>query len=394
MFKNDKVLQILLLLNILSFFSAFFSFYIQNDDLGVLSGVSFLILTILIFFYIIKKIDYNAFLINIIFTITFVAGQFFLRPYFDVGLLLSIPNLSLIGIIIIIFWIPIYLNPKLPTAYNSMILSQFQEVSILAGLFGTFISWVLIGAALDLNNEALSQLDNLSGAFSVATISIMYGLAYSLIVFSFSKNENNISADKNCFDKVEMKQTFNYRIILSIILLAFSIIGSIAYALYVEGAAGGFGDFVSIGSIPLVIFILITTMIKSENFKYLWSLKILFYDPHGDYDIKQTSFTIYVIKQLIIYLAIFLIIMVFVASLTLNLAYALSLMSVISSILVTLFFSYFLAMMQDVAILQNAIIKGKFDEYSSSNNTAGIYVLCSIYIGVLSFIVLVNLIRI
>ena len=394
MIKNDKVLQILLLLNIFSFFSAFFGLYIENDDLGVLSGVSFLILTILIFFYIIKKIDYNAFLINIIFTITFVAGQFFLRPYFDVGLLLSIPNLSLIGIIIIIFWIPIYLNPKLPTAYNSMILSQFQEVSILAGLFGTFISWVLIGAALDLNNEALSQLDNLSGAFSVATISIMYGLAYSLIVFSFSKNENNISADKNCFDKVEMKQTFNYRIILSIILLVFSIIGSIAYALYVEGAAGGFGDFVSIGSIPLVIFILITTMIKSENFKYLWSLKILLYDPHGDYDIKQTSFTIYVIKQLIIYLAIFLIIMVFVASLTLNLAYALSLMSVISSILVTLFFSYFLVMMQDVAILQNAIIKGKFDEYSSSNNTAGIYVLCSIYIGVLSFIVLVNLIRI
>ena len=394
MIKSDKVLQILLLLNIFSFFSAFFGFYIENDDLGVLSGVSFLILTILIFFYIIKKIDYNAFLINIIFTITFVAGQFFLRPYFDVGLLLSIPNLSLIGIIIIIFWIPIYLNPKLPTAYNSMILSQFQEVSILAGLFGTFISWVLIGAALDLNNEALSQLDNLSGAFSVATISIMYGLAYSLIVFSFSKNENNISADKNCFDKVEMKQTFNYRIILSIILLVFSIIGSIAYALYVEGAAGGFGNFVSIGSIPLVIFILITTMIKSENFKYLWSLKILFYDPHGDYDIKQTSFTIYVIKQLIIYLAIFLIIMVFVASLTLNLAYALSLMSVISSILVTLFFSYFLVMMQDVAILQNAIIKGKFDEYSSSNNTAGIYVLCSIYIGVLSFIVLVNLIRI
>lgn len=394
MIKNDKVLQILLLLNIFSFFSAFFGLYIENDDLGVLSGVSFLILTILIFFYIIKKIDYNAFLINIIFTITFVAGQFFLRPYFDVGLLLSIPNLSLIGIIIIIFWIPIYLNPKLPTAYNSMILSQFQEVSILAGLFGTFISWVLIGAAIDLNNEALSQLDNLSGAFYVSTISIMYGLAYSLIVFSFSKNENNISADKNCFDKVEMKQTFNYRIILSIILLAFSMIGSIAYALYVEGAAGGFGDFVSIGSIPLVIFILITTMIKSENFKYLWSLKILFYDPHGDYDIKQTSFTIYVIKQLIIYLAIFLIIMVFVASLTLNLAYALSLMSVISSILVTLFFSYFLVMMQDVAILQNAIIKEKFDEYSSSNNTAGIYVLCSIYIGVLSFIVLVNLIRI
>ena len=140
MIKNDKVLQILLLLNIFSFFSAFFGLYIENDDLGVLSGVSFLILTILIFFYIIKKIDYNAFLINIIFTITFVAGQFFLRPYFDVGLLLSIPNLSLIGIIIIIFWIPIYLNPKLPTAYNSMILSQLQEVSILAGLFGTFIS--------------------------------------------------------------------------------------------------------------------------------------------------------------------------------------------------------------------------------------------------------------
>ena len=41
MIKNDKVLQILLLLNIFSFFSAFFGLYIENDDLGVLSGVFF-----------------------------------------------------------------------------------------------------------------------------------------------------------------------------------------------------------------------------------------------------------------------------------------------------------------------------------------------------------------
>ena len=86
--------------------------------------------------------------------------------------------------------------------------------------------------------------------------------------------------------------------------------------------------------------------------------------------------------------------MFFVASFTLNLVYALNLMSVISSILFTLFFIYFVVMMQDVAILQNAIIKGRFDEYKSSNNASGIYVLCSIYIGVLSFIVLVNFIRI
>ena len=33
MIKNDKVLQILLLLNIFSFFSAFFGLYIENDDL-------------------------------------------------------------------------------------------------------------------------------------------------------------------------------------------------------------------------------------------------------------------------------------------------------------------------------------------------------------------------
>ena len=147
-------------------------------------------------------------------------------------------------------------------------------------------------------------------------------------------------------------------------------------------------------SIPLIVFILLATMIKSENFKYLSSLKILVYNPFGDYNIKRTSFTIGVVKQLSVYLAIFLIIMVFVASFTLNLVYALNLMSVISSILLTLFFIYFLVMMQDVAILQNAIIKGRFDEYNSSNNASGIYVLCSIYIGVLSFIVLVNFIRI
>ena len=397
MIKDNKIFQFALV-NSIPFLSALFVIFFENKEISehfiMLSFISFMILNILFFFWIVKTIDYNAFLINIIFTVVFVFGQFFLRPYFNVGLLLSIPNLSLIGIIIIIFWIPIYLTPKIPTVYNSTIISQFQEVSILAGLFGTFISWVLIGNAYDLNTTYVDQLDNLSGAFSVATISIMYGLAYSLIVFSSSKIENNIFADENCFDKVKINKSINYRILFSIMLLVFSIIGTIAYSFYVEGAAGGFGDFLSIGSIPLIVFILLATMIKSENFKYLSSLKILVYNPFGDYNIKRTSFTIGVVKQLIVYLAIFLIIMVFVASFTLNLVYALNLMSVISSILLTLFFIYFLVMMQDVAILQNAIIKGRFDEYNSSNNTSGIYVLCSIYIGVLSFIVLVNFIRI
>jgi len=397
MIKDNKIFQFALV-NSIPFLSALFVIFFENKEISehfiMLSFISFMILNILFFFWIVKTIDYNAFLINIIFTVVFVFGQFFLRPYFNVGLLLSIPNLSLIGIIIIIFWIPIYLTPKIPTVYNSTIISQFQEVSILAGLFGTFISWVLIGNAYDLNTTYVDQLDNLSGAFSVATISIMYGLAYSLIVFSSSKIENNIFADENCFDKVKINKSINYRILFSIMLLVFSIIGTIAYSFYVEGAAGGFRDFLSIGSIPLIVFILLATMIKSENFKYLSSLKILVYNPFGDYNIKRTSFTIGVVKQLIVYLAIFLIIMVFVASFTLNLVYALNLMSVISSILLTLFFIYFLVMMQDVAILQNAIIKGRFDEYNSSNNTSGIYVLCSIYIGVLSFIVLVNFIRI
>ena len=397
MIKDNKIFQFALV-NSIPFLSALFGIFFENKEILesfiMLSFISFMILNILFFFWIVKTIDYNAFLINIIFTVVFVFGQFFLRPYFNVGLLLSIPNLSLIGIIIIIFWIPIYLTPKIPTVYNSTIISQFQEVSILAGLFGTFISWVLIGNAYDLNTTYVDQLDNLSGAFSVATISIMYGLAYSLIVFSSSKIENNIFADENCFDKVKINKSINYRILFSIMLLVFSIIGTIAYSFYVEGAAGGFRDFLSIGSIPLIVFILLATMIKSENFKYLSSLKILVYNPFGDYNIKRTSFTIGVVKQLIVYLAIFLIIMVFVASFTLNLVYALNLMSVISSILLTLFFIYFLVMMQDVAILQNAIIKGRFDEYNSSNNTSGIYVLCSIYIGVLSFIVLVNFIRI
>tara|TARA_A100000164_G_scaffold33517_1_gene25719 strand:- start:683 stop:1879 length:1197 start_codon:yes stop_codon:yes gene_type:complete len=398
MIKNNKIFQFALV-NSIPFLSAIFGIFFENKEISdsysiMLSLIFCMVLNILFFFWIVKTIDYNAFLINIIFTVVFVLGQFFLRPYFDVGLLLSIPHLSFIGMIIIIFWIPIYLTPKIPTDYNSTIISQFQEVSILAGLFGTFISWVLIGSAYDLNNTNVDQLDNLSGGFSDAAISIMYGLAYSLIVFSSSKIENNISADENCFDKVKMNKSINYRILFSIMLLVFLIIGSIAYALYVEGAAGGFGDFISIGSIPLIVFILLTTMIKSQNFKYLPSLKILVYNPFGDYDIKQTSFTIGVIKQLIVYLATFLIIMFFVASFTLNLVYALNLMSVISSILFTLFFIYFVVMMQDVAILQNAIIKGRFDEYKSSNNASGIYVLCSIYIGVLSFIVLVNFIRI
>ena len=85
--------------------------------------------------------------------------------------------------------------------------------------------------------------------------------------------------------------------------------------------------------------------------------------------------------------------MLFAGSLSLNLTKTFQLVSAISAILFSLFIVYFIIVIQNIEILQNAILNDKFDDYQHKETSSGIYIVSSIYIGILSFIVLLNLIR-
>ena len=80
-------------------------------------------------------------------------------------------------------------------------------------------------------------------------------------------------------------------------------------------------------------------------------------------------------------------------SLSLNITKTFQLVSDISAILFSLFIVYFIIIIQDIEILQNAILKDKFDEYQYKENSSGVYIVSTLYIGILSLVVLLNLIR-
>ena len=80
-------------------------------------------------------------------------------------------------------------------------------------------------------------------------------------------------------------------------------------------------------------------------------------------------------------------------SLSLNITKTFQLVSDISAILFSLFIVYFIIIIQDIEILQNAILKDKFDEYQYKEKSSGVYIVSTLYIGILSLVVLLNLIR-
>ena len=394
MIKNNKILQVGVWYSLLIFILSWIWIFPSENTFGPIFGILYLVLTVILYFWVFKTIDQNAFLINLAFTLTFTVLVLLFKSYMPFGFFIALPSFIFLFGFILACWIQVYLVPKFPTAYNAILISHFKEISIIGGLIAAFVGWVMMGEAFSESDVSLlDQLDSLLGGFHAATLSILYGLCLSLVVFDSSRINNNIIPDQSCFMKVKVEKKINYRSLFAFPVLFTTSIGSIAFAFYVEGAYGNFGDFFELGSIPMIIFILLATIVKSGNQNYLSSLKILFYDKHGEYDIMRTSSTIRTIKQFVIYATILLLIMLFIGSLSLTLTKTFQLVSAISAILFTLYIVYFIIMMQDIEILQNAILRGKFDEYKYSENASGIYRVCAIYIGVLSFIVLLNLIK-
>ena len=394
MIRNNKILLVGIWYSLLIIALILVFTMPESNFIGPAFGILYLAYTLFIYMWVFKTIDRNAFLMNIIFFFTFVALLFLFNSYKPMRYFLSFPNFVFLFGFILSCWIPVYLIPTIPTTYNAILLSRFKEASILGGLIGAFVGWVLMGAEIGRTDiSSLEQLTYFMSGFYRASLSVLYGLGLSLIVFGSSNTESNISPDQSCFEKVEKEEGINFKSLFAFPVLLTTSLGIIAHRVYFEGARGNFKDFFQLGSIPLILFILLSTKIITGNKSFLSSLKILIYDKHGEYDIKQTSSTINLIKQLIIYSTIFLVIMLFMGSLNNNITKTFQLVSDISAILFSLFIVYFIIIIQDIEILQNAILKDKFDEYQYKENSSGVYIVSTLYIGILSLVVLLNLIR-
>ena len=86
--------------------------------------------------------------------------------------------------------------------------------------------------------------------------------------------------------------------------------------------------------------------------------------------------------------------MVFIVTINMNLTDTFYIIGSTSLSLVYLLYLYQLVIFQDVLILQDAILNDRFHEYGYQDQSTSIYVLIAIFLGILSFILLLNFINI
>jgi len=325
--------------------------------------------------------------------LVFVAGTGSLSG-FNISYFLSVPSFGIvIGPVLAIIMVT-YLVPITLTTYDKIIKFNYKETLLISGVIGTFVGWNLISKIYVSTQLTMDQIQNLWVGYSASLITILYSLVLAFLFIESFVQESNIEPDKNCFKKVQENKSINYRFFIGQFISYFSIIGSVAYALYVEGVDGSLANFFI--NIPAVIFIsliFILTALKTGNRSYFKSFKILFYDQYGNYDIRGASLSIRTAKDFIISISILILFMFFIASLNMNLGETFSAIGSMSLSLIYLLALYQLIVIQDVLILQNTILNDKFHEYTYQDKSSRIYVLIAVFLGILSFILLLSLIR-
>ena len=312
---------------------------------------------------------------------------------YDINNFLSIPSFMMVIAPIIVVKMALYLVPTTQTIYDKIISCFYKEIILTSGLSGCFMGWVLMGKGAA-NDGVLNQISNLWGGYAAAFITVVYSLSFALLYIGAFNQESNIEPDKNCFEIVEERKRINYRFIISIFIYLSIITGTIGYVLFFEGASGGFGGFLpDVASISLILVVFILTVLRTNHVGYIKTFKIIFYDQYGDYDIKQISLSIKTAKELIINISILLLCASFVEMISLNFDELFNAIGNLSAGLLNLLLIYQFLIVQDAFVLQNAILKDKFYQYSWRDSSPSLYVLIAIFLGILSFILLLNLIR-
>ena len=334
----------------------------------------------------------NIYLKHFIITVIVVIGFTLILGFsgMEPGKFLSIPSFAAIIAPVLSLLIICQLAPTTPTIYEKIISSNYKEAFIIAGLNGTFLGWIIMASN---TGQTLSMADLFSfqAGFSASLVTISYSLFFAFLYIGYYDQESNIEPNENCFEKVIIKKSINYRFLIGQFIFWSLIFWTV---LDIKGHSSLKIFIINVPAVILILLIFSLTALQTSNLGYIKTFKILFYDQYGDYDIRKISLSIRTAKKLIIGISILLLFMVFVDTINMNFTDTFYIIGSISLSLVYLLYLYQLLILQDVLILQNAILNDRFHEYRYQDQSTSIYVLIAIFIGILSFIGLLNFIKI
>ena len=308
----------------------------------------------------------------------------------DVNGIIDLPSFMLLISPLLALKLNIYLKPITLSLFDKIVNNNYKELTLMSGLSTLCLGHFLMSQGA---NEP-SGLDYVWVAFSASMITLTYALIMVFIFFhNFDKN-SNVEPNLNCFDQITLKKHINFRYIFSVFILWILFFGSVQIA-FESGAAGGWYDIIGNNLNFWILFIVIIglTFFKTDSFGYLKSLKILFYDRTGTYDIQKVSSTIKNAKSFLIIICILYVILLIPSMAVSNIWEFYSITANMSITIVKLCSLYIFLATQDSLILQNAICQDKFHQYSSESNLSKIYALILVYFGSYSFFTLLNLIR-
>ena len=334
----------------------------------------------------------NIYLKHFIITVIVVIGFTLILGFsgMEPGKFLSIPSFAAIIAPVLSLLIICQLAPTTPTIYEKIISSNYKEAFIIAGLNGTFLGWIIMASNTG-ETLTMTDLSNLMAGYSASLVTILLSLSFAFLYIGYYDQESNIEPSENCFEKVIIKKSINYRFLIGQFIFWSLIFWTV---LDIKGHSSLKIFIINVPAVILILLIFSLTALQTSNLGYIKTFKILFYDQYGDYDIRKISLSIRTAKKLIIGISILLLFMVFVDTINMNFTDTFYIIGSISLSLVYLLYLYQLLILQDVLILQNAILNDRFHEYRYQDQSTSIYVLIAIFIGILSFIGLLNFIKI
>tara|TARA_B100001013_G_scaffold67120_1_gene35077 strand:- start:281 stop:1336 length:1056 start_codon:yes stop_codon:yes gene_type:complete len=308
------------------------------------------------------------------------------------GIFLSAPSLVFIFGSVIPISLVFYLTPITKTIYDKIQFSLWKETVLVSGLNGSLIGWTVMSIYGDWSNLSNPDvLEHMWAGMSASLITLLYAFVWVLLFIDLIKKDSNVEPDNHCFKEIDIKKSINYRFIGGIIIWCGMYVGVWSY---IVPDLYPLTDFLKLPALIGLLLIFLITGLHIGNINFVQTIKILFYDIYGNYNIKDASLFIKTVKDLIIKCSFILFFCFLIVGLSNNilLVKTLQVFGNLGLVLSFLLSLYQLILIQDALVLQNSIVNKKFNEYNYQNNASTLYALISVFVGVMMSIWLLGVI--
>ena len=282
-----------------------------------------------------------------------------------------------------------YLTPITKTIYDKIQFSLIKETILVAGLNASLLGWTLMSYSFEKENPY--PIDNMWAGMSASLVTLLYAFVWALLVIDLIRKDSNVEPDNHCFKEIDIKKSINYRFIGGVLFWCAAYVGT---WLLMTPDLYKLTDFLKLPALIGLLLIFLVTGLHIGNIKFVQTIKILFYDIYGNYNINDASLFIKTVKALIIKCSFILFFGFLLAGLSNSILLweTLLIFGNLGFVLSFLLSLYQLILIQEALVLQNSIVNKKFNEYNYQNNVSNLYVLISVFVGVMITIWLLGMI--